>query len=101
MTTTSYPTRRTRQRGISLFGMVGSVLAIVLVLLTFRERVALTALSDQVSIARTTLAELEAEQRTLLIERETAVSLDELEDYAMNTLGLVRPDARNLRWIEK
>ena len=104
MTTTSYPTRPTRrkqQKGISLFGIVGSMLAIVLVLFTFRERVMLTALSEEVSTARTALMELEDEQKTLLIERETAISLEELEDYAVNTLGLVRPDVRNLCWIEK
>lgn len=102
MTTTSYPTRRrTRQRGgISLFGVVGSILAVVLVLCTFRERVALTTLSDQVFNTRAALTELEAEQTALLIARETAISLDELEDYAVNTLGMVRPDVRNLRWIK-
>lgn len=104
MTTTSYPVRRTRQRtgiSISLFGIAGSILAVVLVLLTFRERVALTVLSDQVSETRAALTELADEQTTLLIARETAVTLDELEDYAVHTLGMVRPDARNLRWIEE
>ena len=103
MTTTSYLTqsaRTGRKRGISLFGAVGSILAIVLVLFTFRERVALTELSDRVSTVRAELAELEEERSALLIARETAISLEELEDYAVNTLGMVRPDARNLRWIE-
>lgn len=102
MTTTSYPTRRVRKgNGISLFGVIGSILAVALVLLTFRERVALTTLSDQVSNTRASLAELEDARTTLLIARETAVSLDELEDYAVHTLGLIRPDAQNLRWIAR
>ena len=97
MTTTSYPTRRrTRQRGgISLFGVVGSILAVVLVLCTFRERVALTTLSDQVFNTRAALTELEAEQTALLIARETAISLDELEDQVDDTEVWDEPIAPN------
>ena len=80
--------------------MMKRFLAIALVLFTFRERVALTELSDRVSAIRTEIAVLEDEQRALLVTRETALSLEELEDYAVNTLGMIRPGVHNLRWIE-
>lgn len=102
MITRSYPKQtegRNRCTGVSLFGILGGVLAALLLLGTFRERVMLTEYSDRVSVVRAELSELEEERESLIVARETAISLEELEEYALNVLGMVHPDARNLRWM--
>ena len=51
-----------------------------------------TSLSDEIAEKKATVADLDSEYTRLKAEKESSMSLSEVEDYAENVLGLVRLD---------
>ncbi len=89
-----------KKRGISPVSIIGFLVAAVLLVFSLLARVALTEASDECSQLETRLEELEDARARLLIEYESAYNLAEIEDYAVNELGMQKPGQDQIRYID-
>ena len=82
--------RRRKARGISPLFIAAVLLitaALCVALLLARARI--TALRNECDILADSITELEDERARLTIEYENLYTLEEIEDYAVNVLGMV------------
>lgn len=88
--------RLQKQRKRRRMAMLRTVLACsVIVLLAasvLHMKMVKTSLSDEIAEKKATVADLDSEYTRLKAEKESSMSLSEVEDYAENVLGLVRLD---------
>ncbi len=73
-----------------MFRMICLLFSAVLAVATLLTGIDLTAGSDRISESRKELAALEEENERLRAEAACAMSLEELEDYAVRVLGMQR-----------
>ena len=72
------------------FRLICLLFSAVLAVATLLTGIDLTAESDRISARRTELKALQEENETLRAESACALSLEELEDYALRVLGMQR-----------
>lgn len=88
-----------KRRAINPLSVIGFLAAAALLIFSLLDRVALTEISDQCSQLETKIEELEDARARLLIEYESAYNLTEIEDYAINQLGMQKPGSDQIRYI--
>ena len=92
--------RRRKKAGIrpSLLACIVLV-AVVSVYILFCQ-MQLTQLTAEVSDQNETLSELTAENVSLNTKRVNSMSMDEVEEYAANELGMVKMDNSQIEYVE-
>ena len=92
--------RRRRRAGVrpSLVACI-AILAVTSVYILFCQ-MQLTQLTAEVSDQNETLSELTAENVSLNTKRVNSMSIDEVEEYAANELGMVKMDNSQIEYVE-
>jgi len=75
---------------VSAFSVIGLLAAAVLMMFVILSYVQITELNDAKTQLRAQLSELDMEREHLRVDYETTFNLNEIEDYATHTLGMVR-----------
>ena len=93
------PRTRTRERaraaaetgvGVSVFSVLGYAVAAVLLIFVILSYVQITELNASTSELNGQLSELTTEATELRVAYETTFNINEIEEYAESTLGMVR-----------
>lgn len=90
---------RTRQ-AVSPVSVIGLILASVLIVMSLMAQIQLTAVSSEAVALSEKLEELETEQTRLRIAYESAFNLAEIEEYAINELGMQKPRSDQVYYID-
>lgn len=88
------------RQGISLFAIAGWVSVAVLAVALLMSYIELNTIANQSYELRSQLEELEMEETRLMIEYESTFQLDEVEEYAINMLGMVRADDDQVKYLD-
>ena len=83
--------RKRRRMALLRTGLACSVI-VLLAASVLHMKMVKTSLSDEIAEKKATVADLDSEYTRLKAEKESSMSLSEVEDYAENVLGLVRLD---------
>lgn len=95
------PIKRVRtKQAVAPDAVVGYAVAAALMVLLLLTQSRLSAMSFAVDELETKIAVLERAQDKLLIAHTQAYSLERVEDYAVNVLGMIRPTADQYIYIE-
>lgn len=87
-------------QGISLATVAGFVLAALLLVTLLMSHVRMTALSDAAAASQTRLTELTEQQHKLRARYEEVFSLSEVERYATDKLGMQKPRAGQITYLD-
>ena len=103
-TRTSVKTRartaaHTRQ-SIAPLSIVGMLAAAFLVVIAILAQAQIVGISSQSVALQQQLSELEEQQSKLRIAYESAFNMAEIEEYAINTLGMQKPRADQIFYID-
>ncbi len=79
--------------GVPLFAIVGGLVVAALMVLLLLGYVQLTAISGETSAMRSSISRLEEENEAIKIQYESTFNMDDVELYAINILGMSKPDA--------
>lgn len=79
---------------------VGAAIAAALMVLLLLTQSQLSQIGFEISALERQLKELESQQAKLRIAHAEAYSLSRIEDYAVNRLGMVRPNPDQIRYLE-
>lgn len=85
-----------RQTANLMFRLICLLFSAVLAVATLLTGIDLTAESDRITARRAELKALEEENEGLRAEAACAVSLEELEDYALHVLGMQPCESRQI-----
>ncbi|HNX99879.1 MAG TPA: cell division protein FtsL [Oscillospiraceae bacterium] len=88
----------TRQ-SISPLALFGFAAAAVLLVFSLMARVQFTQVSAETAKLESQLTELNGEQSKLTIAYESALNLTDIENYAINTLGMQKPRADQVHYV--
>ena len=88
----------TRQ-SLSPMVLLGFVVAIVMLVLCLVARIEFTTLAAEAAELQSQVNELTEENSRLTIKYESALNLAEVEDYAVNTLGMQRPSSDQIIYV--
>ena len=83
-----------------MFRLICLLFSAVLAVATLLSGIDLTAESDRITARRAELRALEKENERLRAEAACAVSLEELEDYALHVLGMQPCESRQIEVID-
>ena len=83
-----------------MFRLICLLFSAVLAVATLLTGIDLTAESDRITARRAELKALEEENEGLRVEAACAVSLEELEDYALHVLGMQPCESRQIQSID-
>lgn len=86
-------------QAVSPAAILGFVLAAALLALSLVARAQLNAASENVSALESRVSELQEEQDKLLIDYESAFNLTEIEDYAINELGMQKARSDQIYYV--
>ena len=89
-----------RQTANLMFRLICLLFSAVLAVATLLTGIDLTAESDHITARRAELKALEEENEGLRAEAACAVSLEELEDYALHVLGMQPCESRQIQIID-
>lgn len=87
------------KQAVAPFAVIGFAVAAVLIVLSLMARAQLTVASENISALEKQCAALQEEQDKLLIGYESAFNLTEIEDYAINELGMQKPRSDQTYYI--
>ncbi|MGI5936569.1 MAG: hypothetical protein ACOX7I_07195 [Oscillospiraceae bacterium] len=90
---------RTKQ-AVAPFAIIGAACVAVLLVFTLFFRIQLTQVTDETVQLNEKLEELKAENAKLLIQYESAFNLNEIEDYAINVLGMQKPRSDQIYYVD-
>ena len=90
---------RTKQ-GIAPFALIGVLAAAFLAVTAITAQVSVVNISGESVALQSRLAELEEEQTRLRIAYESAFNLAEIEEYATTELGMRKPNAAQITYID-
>ena len=79
--------------------IVGTAVAAALMVLLLLTQSQLSQISFEISALEQELTILESQHEKLLISHARAHSLDRIEDFAVNELGMVHPNTDQIRYI--
>ena len=83
-----------------LFGAVAAVFSAVLLVLSLLCAVETAAVNDRAAALEKETEKLKTENQILLIQCENSISLEELESYAVNVLGMQRPVPGQIQYTD-
>ena len=81
---------RTRQ-GVSPLAMLGSLVVVILLVLTLLAQIQLVGISQRAVALEEQITALEAEKTKLTVEYESVFNLKDVEEYAVGVLGMQEP----------
>jgi len=90
---------RVRQ-SVAPTALVGFACAAVMLVFSLMAQVQLTAVSNETVRLQSQLSELQVEQVRLLISYESAFNLTEIEEYAIEKLGMQKPRNDQVFYVE-
>lgn len=90
---------RATVQAVSPVAIIGYAIAAVLLVFSLLARIQLTAASNECVKLESSLADLEDQQSKLLISYESSINLPEIEDYAINVLGMQKPRSDQVYYI--
>ena len=110
-TPTAQPKERTQTRvrtrssaktkqSIAPLSVAGVLVAALLFVVSITAQIQLFDISTESVKLSTQLSELETEQARLRVSYESAFNLTEIEEYAMNELGMQKPSADQIYYID-
>ena len=88
------------KQAIAPAAVVGFVIAAALFMVCMVARIQLLEISNESAELSSRLTELQKEQTRLEIEYESAFNLNEIEEYAVSTLGMQKPFADQVVYID-
>lgn len=88
------------QQALAPTAILGFACAAVMLVFTLLAQIQLTQISDEAMKLQSALSELELEQARLLIDYESAFNLTEIEEYAMNALGMQKPRSDQVFYVD-
>lgn len=91
---------RRKGQGISVFTVLGFAVAAVLLVMVLLAQIQMTAISDSAAGLENRILELQGEHNKLLAAYETTFALAEVEDYAVNVLGMQKPRAEQIVYLD-
>lgn len=83
-----------------LFSTVAAVFSAVLLVLSLLCSVELASVNDRAAELEKETEKLKTENQILLTKCENSMSLEELESYAVNVLGMQRPVPGQIQYID-
>lgn len=89
-----------RGQGISLVTIAGFALAAIMLVMLLMSHVRMTALSDEAAACQSRLTELGEQQNKLQARYEQTFSLAEVERYATEELGMQKPRAGQITYLD-
>ncbi len=89
-----------RGQGVSLLTLGGFALAAVLLVLLLMSHIRMTMVSDAAAASRTRVEELTEQQHKLQAQYEVTFSLAEVERYATEELGMQKPRAGQITYLD-
>lgn len=87
-------------QGISLLTVLGFLMAAVLLVMVLLAQIQMTALADSAAGLENRISELKTEQNKLVAAYETTFSLAEVEEYAIEELGMQKPRADQIVYLD-
>lgn len=93
-------TKAVSRQGISLFAVAGWACVAVLAVALLMSYIELNTIANESYELSSELAELQAEETRLMIAYESTFQLDEIEEYAVNMLGMVRADNGQIKYLD-
>ena len=88
-----------RRHGFSPLAMLGSALVVLLLVLSLMAHIRLVSISQHAVEMETQIAALEAERDKLTVEYEAVFNLKDVEDYAVNVLGMQEPREEQIHYL--
>ena len=86
-------------QGVSIVSLLGAAVALVLLTMMLLAQIRLTDISDTAARLEDQIAELELERDKLTVEYETTFNLKEVEQYAVDVLGMQEPDSQQIFYL--
>ena len=86
--------------GRKLLNIVSVAALLTLVFAVVATNAAITAYTTDISGENKKITQLESEKSYLEFTLESRMSLDEIESYAINTLGMVKMDSTQRKYVE-
>ncbi|HHU23328.1 MAG TPA: hypothetical protein GXZ52_07965 [Clostridiales bacterium] len=90
---------RTKQ-ALAPFAIIGTACVAVLLVFSLMFRIQLTQVTDETVQLNQRFEELKAENAKLLIQYESAFNLTEIEEYAINDLGMQKPRSDQIYYVD-
>lgn len=87
-------------QSISPVAIIGFACAAVLLIFMLMSHIQLTEVTNEAVDLENSLSELKTEQNRLLIKYEEAFNLTEVENYAIDQLGMIRPRNDQITYID-
>ena len=97
---TAVRTRRRAKQGVSPAALMGMLAAAVLFVISIMAQIQLMDISSGSVELQNQLSELETQQAKLKIAYESAFNLTEIEEYAVSELGMQKPTADQICYID-
>lgn len=88
------------KQGISPVALAGSLIAAFMLVTAITAQVQLIGVSGSSVELQNQLAALEETQAKLRIRYESAFNLSEIEEYAVGSLGMMKPNAAQINYID-
>ncbi|MBR5521344.1 MAG: hypothetical protein IKU54_05040 [Oscillospiraceae bacterium] len=85
------------KRILNIFSMAVMLALVIAVVAT---NASITAYSTKIADEQAAIVQLESEKSYLEFTLESRMSLNEIENYAINTLGMVKMDATQKKYVE-
>lgn len=86
-------------QAVSPVAVIGCLVVAALLIISLLTRVQLTQVSESCVELEDSIAELQDDRSKLLIAYESAFNLTEIEDYAINTLGMQKPRSDQIYYV--
>lgn len=87
------------RQSVSLLAITGVMAAVVLLIFALMAHVQFTQISAEAQALQSQLSVLAEENSKLTIAYESALNLTEIEDYAINTLGMQKPHSDQIHYV--
>ena len=86
--------------GKKLWNILSVAIALSLTIGVISTNASITTYTNQIAAKRDNIVQLESEQAYLDFSLESRMSLASIEDYAVNTLGLVKMESSQTKYVE-
>lgn len=92
-------TQALTKQSLSPMVMLGFVIAVAMLVFCLIARIEFTTVSAEAAELQSQLNQLTEDNSRLTIKYESALNLAEVEDYAVNTLGMQRPSTDQIIYV--
>ncbi len=87
------------RQGLSLVSLMGVAAAVVLLTMMLLAQIRLTDISDTAAKLERQITELETQRNKLTVEYESIFNLEDVEERAVNVLGMQEPDNEQIYYL--